>query len=84
MHHDDALGRLTEGNGRLATLTAAALKRVPSRTTTDRMHDARRIMRSGRRPHDHADRAQKRFDGDRRLAARVAQVLASYRRAGRA
>ena len=28
VHHDDALGRLTEGSGRLADMTAAELKAV--------------------------------------------------------
>ena len=28
VHHDDALGRLTEGSGRLAAMTAAELKHV--------------------------------------------------------
>ena len=29
VHHDDVLGRLTDGEGRLDNLTAAELKRVP-------------------------------------------------------
>ena len=37
VHHDDALGRLTEGSGRLDAMTAAALKSVPFRATADRM-----------------------------------------------
>src|SRR5690242_10127168 len=37
VHHDDALGRLTEGSGRLAELTVAELKQVPFRATADRM-----------------------------------------------
>src|SRR5712671_6184356 len=37
VHHDDALGRLTEGRANLAELSAAELKRVPFRATTDRM-----------------------------------------------
>src|SRR3954462_3307286 len=37
VHHDDALGRLTEGSGRLDGMTAAALKSVPFRATADRM-----------------------------------------------
>src|SRR5262245_56772127 len=37
VHHDDALGRLTDGSGALAALTAAELKAVPYRATADRM-----------------------------------------------
>src|SRR5882757_878117 len=37
VHHDDALGRLTEGRANLAELNAAELQRVPFRATTDRM-----------------------------------------------
>src|SRR5258707_15447131 len=34
-HHDDALGRLTEGRANLADLSAAGLQRVPFLATTD-------------------------------------------------
>src|SRR5260370_17590172 len=37
VHHDDALGRLTEGSGRLDATTAAELKRVAFKATGDRM-----------------------------------------------
>src|ERR1700756_5635688 len=37
VHHDDALGRLTEGSGALLSKTAAELKAVPFKTTTERM-----------------------------------------------
>ena len=37
VHHDDVLGRLTEGEGRLDSLTAAELKRVPFRNSNERM-----------------------------------------------
>src|SRR5215468_6047604 len=37
VHHDDALGRLTDGAGALRDRPAAALTRVPFRTTADRM-----------------------------------------------
>src|SRR6266571_1496268 len=40
VHHDNALGRLTEGSGRLAAMTAADLKRVPFRASADRMMTA--------------------------------------------
>src|SRR6266850_1801905 len=37
VHHDDALGRLTDGTGRLAEMRAAELKTVAFRATADRM-----------------------------------------------
>src|ERR1700736_1999789 len=37
VHHDDALGRLTDGSGPLAALSAAELRRIPFRATADRM-----------------------------------------------
>ena len=37
VHHDDVLGRLTEGAGRLDRLSAAALKHVPFRGSAERM-----------------------------------------------
>src|SRR5271165_7032652 len=37
VHHDDALGRLTDGSGRLDEMTSAELKRVAFKSTSDRM-----------------------------------------------
>src|SRR5512144_2116965 len=37
VHHDDALGRLTEGAGRLDAMTVEALQRVAFKSTADRM-----------------------------------------------
>ena len=37
VHHDDTLGRLTDGSGRLDEMTSAQLKRVAFKSTTDRM-----------------------------------------------
>ena len=49
MHHDDALGRLTEGSGALPRLTAAELKRSRFKHERRPHSDARRTVRS-RRP----------------------------------
>jgi glycerophosphoryl diester phosphodiesterase len=78
VHHDDALGRLTEGGGRLDAMTSAELKRVPFKATHDRMISvgdlcdlvAGRVtllieLKSGRA-------------GDQRLADRAAAVLSGY------
>jgi len=78
VHHDAALGRLTEGSERLAALTAAQLKRVAFRATADRM------LAIGELCDLVAGRAalvlelKSLYEGDRRLVARVAQVLATY------
>ncbi len=37
VHHDEALGRLTNGSDRLDAMTAADLKRIQFKATTDRM-----------------------------------------------
>jgi glycerophosphoryl diester phosphodiesterase len=78
VHHDDALGRLTEGNGLLRHLTSAELRRVPFKNTADRM------LTLGDLCDLVAGRAtlllelKTRFDGDERLARRVADVLSGY------
>jgi glycerophosphoryl diester phosphodiesterase len=79
VHHDDALGRLTEGTAALAALPSAAIQAAPFRATADR------IMTLGGLCDLVADRAtlllelKSRFDGDGRLPVRVAKVLAGYR-----
>jgi glycerophosphoryl diester phosphodiesterase len=78
VHHDDALGRLTDGEGRLAAMTAEELKRVPFKTTADR------IVTLGELIDLVAGRAtllielKSHGDGDRRLPLRAVQVLAGY------
>ena len=79
VHHDDALGRLTEGNAALATMTAAELRRVAFKATSDHMISlgelcdlvAARVtlvieLKSGRA-------------GDTRLPDRAAAVLSGYK-----
>src|SRR5262249_26108733 len=79
VHHDDILGRLTDGSGALRDLSAAALKRVPFRATADRMMTLGdlRDLAAGRVPL--LIEIKSRFDGDLRLATRAAAVLAGYR-----
>ena len=82
VYHDDALGRLTEGSGRLAEMSAAAIARCASRQSADR------ILTLGELCDLVAGRVtlllelKSRFDGDLRLAARAAAVLAALCRAG--
>ena len=79
VHHDDVLGRLTQGEGRLDRLSAAELKRVPFRGSDERMLTLGELC-------DLVDgrvtvliELKSHFDGDGSLPARVAAVLAGYR-----
>jgi glycerophosphoryl diester phosphodiesterase len=78
VHHDDVLGRLTDGGGRLDEMTSAELRRVAFKATTDRMISVGELcdlvagrvtlvieLKSGRA-------------GDQRVALRAAQVLSAY------
>jgi glycerophosphoryl diester phosphodiesterase len=78
VHHDDALGRLTDGAGASRDLSAAALRRVPFRATADRMLTLGELIDlvAGRTPL--LIELKSRFDGDPRLAARAAALLADY------
>jgi glycerophosphoryl diester phosphodiesterase len=78
VHHDDALGRLNEGGERLATLTAAQLKQVPFKDTAERMITLGELcdLTAGRVPL--VVEIKSHFDGDRKLVARVIEILKSY------
>ena len=78
VHHDDALGRLTEGSGRLIEMTAAELKAVAFKNTPERMMTLSDLctLVAGRVPL--VVEVKSHFAGDRRLVARMAEVLADY------
>src|SRR5262249_7282965 len=78
VHHDDALGRLTEGSAALEAMTAAALKSIRFKSTTDRMLTLGELCElvAGRVPL--VIEIKSRFDGNLRLASRAAAVLAAY------
>lgn len=79
VYHDDSLGRLAEGEGRLDALTAAELKRAPFRGSGDRMMTLGEVcdLVGGRATM--LVELKSRFDGDARLPLRVAAVLTPYR-----
>jgi glycerophosphoryl diester phosphodiesterase len=79
VHHDDALGRLTEGSGALLGLTTAQLRAVTFKETPERMMSLGDLcdLVAGRVPL--VIEVKSHFDGDRRLVARMAEVLAAYR-----
>jgi glycerophosphoryl diester phosphodiesterase len=79
VHHDDALGRLTEGSGALLGKTAAELKAVRFRDTAERMMSLSDLcaLVDGRVPL--VIEMKSHFDRDRKLVARMVEVLAAYR-----
>src|SRR5581483_1969378 len=78
VHHDETLGRLTEGRGRLDTMTAAELRAVPFKGTADRMLGLGELCNLVAGRVALLIELKSRFDGDRRLAERAANVLAGY------
>ncbi len=78
VHHDEALGRLTEGAGRLDGMTAAELKRVPFRSTQDRMLTLGELHELVAGRVTLLLELKSRFDGDLRLATCVAKFLGGY------
>jgi glycerophosphoryl diester phosphodiesterase len=78
VHHDDALGRLTEGSGALLDMTATQLKAIRFRDTPERMMTLGDLcaLVKGRVPL--VIEVKSHFDGDRKLVKRMAEVLASY------
>jgi len=79
VHHDAVLGRLTEGDSRLNQLTSAELKRVKFRGSQERMLSLGDLcdLIAGRVAL--LPELKSRFDGDRRLAERVAALLSGYK-----
>src|SRR6202161_1609263 len=79
VHHDDALGRLTEGSGALLGMTAVELKAVRFKDTAERMMALGDLcaLVAGRVPL--VIEVKSHFDRDRKLVTRMAEVLAAYR-----
>ena len=79
VHHDDELGRLTEGSGALRGMTAAELRAIRFKDTAERMMSLGDLcaLVGGRVPL--LIEVKSHFDGDRKLVARMAQLLTSYR-----
>ncbi len=75
VYHDDDLGRLTDGRGALRDFTAADLKRVPFKATADRMMTLGELLELVAGRVALALEIKSRFNGDLRLARRVAASL---------
>ena len=78
VHHDDALGRLTEGSGPLAEMSAADIKAVRFKGSTARILTLGEIVRAGAGRAPLLLELKSRFDNDLRLAKRTAEVVARY------
>ncbi len=78
VHHDDALGRLTEGSGPLRSMTAQALKAVRFKDTPERMMSLSDLCELVRGRVPIVIELKSHFDGDLRLLRRMAEVLSSY------
>ncbi len=78
VHHDDVLGRLTEGEGRLDQFTAAELQRVAFRGSGEHMMTLGELCDLVGGRVTMLVELKSRFDGDTRLPSRVATVLAGY------
>jgi glycerophosphoryl diester phosphodiesterase len=78
VHHDDALGRLTDGSGHLADMSAADIKAARFKATSDRIMTLGELcdLVGGRTPL--VIELKSHFNGDRRLVQRAAEVLANY------
>ncbi len=78
VHHDGVLDRLTEASGKLRDRTAAELKSVPFKATSERMMTLTDLcdLVAGRVPL--VIEVKSTFDGDRKLVKRMAEVLSSY------
>jgi glycerophosphoryl diester phosphodiesterase len=78
VHHDDELGRLTDGSGALLTKTAGELKRITFKNTSEKMMSLAELcaLVAGRVPL--VIEVKSHFEGDRRLVRRMADVLSSY------
>jgi len=78
VHHDDALGRLTEGSARLAALSAPELKAVSFKATRDRILTLGELCERVGGCTPLVIELKSHDDGDLRLARRTAEVLAGY------
>jgi glycerophosphoryl diester phosphodiesterase len=79
VHHDDVLGRLTEGEGRLDSFSAPELKRVAFRGSTERMMTLGELCDLVGGRVTMLIELKSRFDNDGGLPTRVANVLAGYK-----
>jgi glycerophosphoryl diester phosphodiesterase len=78
VYHDDTVGRLTDGEGRLDTMTAAALRRLAFKASADRMITLGELCDFVAGRVALLIEMKSRSDGDGRLVDRTAKVLSGY------
>jgi len=78
VHHDDALGRLTEGSGCLADLSAADIKAVRFKASADRILTLGELFKLVAGRSTLLLELKSRFDNDLRLAKRTVELIAHY------
>jgi glycerophosphoryl diester phosphodiesterase len=78
VHHDGALGRLTEGSGRLDAMSTADLRQVRHKATADGMLTLGELCDLVSSRVALVIELKSRFDRDIRLVRRAASVLAGY------
>jgi glycerophosphoryl diester phosphodiesterase len=78
VHHDYALGRLTEGSRQLAAMSAAGLKQVPFKGTSDRMLTLGELCDLVAGRVTLLLELKSRFDAEASLVKRTAEVLRAY------
>jgi glycerophosphoryl diester phosphodiesterase len=79
VHHDDVLGRLTAGDGRLDALAAAELKLVAFKATNDHMLTLTDLCELVGGRTTLLIELKSRFTGDLGVVGQAAKVLAGYR-----
>ena len=78
VYHDDALGRLTDADGDLKAIDAAALRRVAFKATSDHMISLGELCELVAGRVTLLLELKSHFDGDQRLPMRVAELLRGY------
>lgn len=78
VHHDYALGRLTEGSRQLAAMSAEGLRQVPFKGTSDRMLTLGELCDLVAGRVTLLLELKSRFDADANLMKRTAEVLQGY------
>ena len=79
VHHDDALGRLTEGSARLDGLSAAVIQAARFKSSDARIMTLGELCDLTRGRIALVVELKSHLDGDSRIAMRTAQVLGAYR-----
>lgn len=76
--HDDHLDRLTEGHGELKDRTAAEMKQLVVRNSTDRVQTLAELLAQVRGQVPLVIELKSHWDGDDRLARHAVDILRSY------